>query len=134
MTSNIPERIVFFDGVCGLCNGFVDWLLRKDRRGRLRMAPIQGLTARSLGISAEGVEPDSIVFYRKGKMFRESGAAIRLVADLGGFGKIAIILLAVPGFIRDGVYRYVARNRYRWFGRLDACRIPEPQERRFFLE
>ena len=128
-----PARIVFFDGVCGLCNRFVDLLLRVDRTRILRYAPLQGTTAAALLPQAFGKNMDTVVYLRDGRLFTRSDAAIRILRDTGGIRRCAAALLLLPRPIRDSVYAWVARNRYGWFGQLDACRLPSPEERSYFL-
>jgi GMP synthase-like glutamine amidotransferase/predicted DCC family thiol-disulfide oxidoreductase YuxK len=132
-----PKPVLFFDGVCGLCNGFVDFLLARDRRDRLYVAALQGETAPAL-VPADaavpgGEDPRSMALWEEGKVYRKSDAVLRAVARLGGLWPLARVLFAVPRFARDGVYDFVARNRYRWFGKHGACRMPTPGERRLFL-
>jgi predicted DCC family thiol-disulfide oxidoreductase YuxK len=129
----MPHPIVFFDGVCGLCNASVDRLLKWDHRGVLRFAPLQGLTAAQL-LPAERINDlDSFVLLDDRGMHLRSDAALRAVAHLGGGWRLANALRVVPAFLRDAVYGRIARNRYRWFGRRDACRLPLPNEQERFL-
>jgi predicted DCC family thiol-disulfide oxidoreductase YuxK len=132
-TPSSSSGIIFFDGVCGLCNRFVDRLLRIDRSARFRFAPLQGPTAQEqlpVGL-AQGLE--SVVYLRRGVVLQRSAAAIRILMDLGGWRRGYGLLLLVPSFIRDGIYTWVARNRYAWFGKRDACRVPTEAERGRFL-
>ncbi len=129
-----PGPIVFFDGVCGLCNASVDWLLARDDRAVLRFAPIQGETAlRMLGRLAGNPESWSMVLVDDTGRYRRSDAAIRIVRHLGGWWACIGLLLIIPRGLRDGVYGWVARNRYRFFGRRETCRLPTPAERGRFL-
>jgi predicted DCC family thiol-disulfide oxidoreductase YuxK len=127
--------ILFFDGVCNLCNSTIDFLIRRDQRRKLRYAPLQGETAvRLLGIKEAGQgDPDSIVLLRKGRLSRRSGAVLRVLADLGGIWRLALLCLLVPWPLRDRGYKFIATHRYQWFGRRDTCRIPTLEERRLFL-
>src|SRR6185436_14502522 len=116
--------IVFYDGDCGLCDRFVRWMLRRDRRERrYRFAPLQGETARRMIHVESGHAGEH----------RRSTAALRAIAGLGGVWRGAGLLLLVPAALRDGVYRAVARHRYRWFGRAPACGAPSTDERGRFL-
>lgn len=127
-------RIAYFDGVCTLCNGFVDFLIRRDRKARIRFAPLQGSTARTR-IPHLLTEPPAYVIYEcEGRTFVRSAAAIRLLIELGGIWKLANILLLIPAVLRDVFYNWVARNRYKWFGRRESCRLPTEEERGRFLE
>ena len=126
-------RIVYFDGVCNLCNGFVDFLMRHDRNRILRLASLQGSTARErLPLPyREGLE--TVVFEEEGRLYVRSAAAVRAVAALGGSYRLSLGFLAVPRPIRDWVYAFVARRRYVWFGKRDTCRLPSEQEKIHFL-
>ena len=133
MPEQHPLRIVYFDGVCGLCNRFVDLLLTKDRDPALRFAPLQGATAQQrIPAHTMGVL-DTVVYERDGRIHTKSGAAIRILRDIGGIWKLAGVLLIVPALLRDPIYAWVARNRYEWFGRKESCRMPTPEERARFL-
>lgn len=136
--------VVFFDGVCALCNGFADFVMARDRRGRFRIAALQGGTAAAMGAMdaqpagrepAEGAADPmrSMLLWREGRWYRKSDAALRIIGGLGGAWALAFPLLLVPRILRDTVYDFVARNRYRWFGKRDACRMPAPAERGRFL-
>jgi len=131
--SPLPGPTVFFDGVCGLCNGFVDRLLRWDRRHVLHFATLQGPTAAALLPAHHAHGLDTVVYFDGQRTHTRSDAALRIVMRLGGLWKLAGALLIIPHFLRDAVYNGVARNRYRWFGKKDGCRIPLPEERARFL-
>jgi predicted DCC family thiol-disulfide oxidoreductase YuxK len=130
----VEHPIVFYDGDCGLCDRFVRWMLRRDRRHRYRFAPLQGDTARRM-IRVEPGDPGlwSVVLVDHAGEHRRSTATLRAVAGLGGVWRAAGWLLLVPAALRDPVYRLVARHRYRWFGRAPACALPGPEERGRFL-
>lgn len=121
--------IVFFDGVCSVCNAFIDFLISNDTGESLRYAPLQGETATQQLplIEVEGVK--TVIFKQDGKIYKESDAALRTIASMGGIWRLALVLMVVPRFIRNAVYRYVAKNRYKWFGQRETCRMPTPEER-----
>ena len=125
--------VLFFDGVCNLCNGFVDFLVRRDRKRKFRFAPLQGKTA-AYGLPDEAREADSFVLALQGELYVRSTAALKVLASLGGLWSLASALLWIPVPIRDTAYRLIARNRYRWFGRKDSCRLPSEEERTLFLD
>lgn len=130
--------VLFFDGVCNLCNASVDLLLRLDRRRYLRFASLQGRTAeRLLGgrvvTGASGI-PDSMVLWHAGEVSTRSTAVLRSVALMGGAWRAAGALRIVPRPLRDLVYRVIARNRYAWFGRRETCRVPSPEEAERLLD
>lgn len=131
------QNIVFFDGVCNLCNGIVNILLELDTRKNLLFAPLQGETFRQLFPDKNGdkdmdkkilLMPDTIIFYdTQGSIFTHSDAVLRTLAAMGGVYQLVLILLVVPRVVRDFVYRFIAHNRYRFFGKRDTCRVPTPE-------
>ena len=129
-----PQPIVFFDGVCGLCNRFVDFVLPRDRGEVFRFAPLQGETARRLIDRADIDSLKSILLCDGRSVHRQSTAVVRILHRLGGVWKIAAVALwLIPLPIRDHGYKLIARSRYRLFGKREACRLPTPAERRRFL-
>lgn len=125
--------IVFFDGLCSLCNGFVDFLIRHDKRRKLFFSPLQGKTIRKTKAAPLAGE-QTIIFLKGDEIFARSKAAIECIASLGGGWVLVKVFLVIPVFIRDGVYRFIAKNRYEWFGKKDSCRILKEEEKPYFLE
>lgn len=128
--------IVVFDGVCVLCNGWVDFLLRRDRRGRFRFAAMQSPAGRRL-LAGHGLDPDdpaSFLLLDAQGAHTDSEAILRLLVRLGGPWKAAAAGWLLPRTWRDALYRQVARNRYRWFGRRPACRLPDPAHADRFID
>jgi predicted DCC family thiol-disulfide oxidoreductase YuxK len=130
------ERLVLYDGHCALCDRTVRWLLRLDRQGHLRFAPLQGSTAAAVRQRRPGLAAiDSIVYLRRDeteeRLSVESDAVLDILADLGVFRLAARMARLVPRRLRDLAYRAVARRRYRWFGRYETCRIPPAGDPRF---
>lgn len=132
-TNAAPHPIVFFDGVCGLCNGFVNRLMRWDKHHVLRFATLQGHTAQVRLPMAHTAELRTIIYLDGERILTRSTAALHIVMKLGGPWKLAGLVLVVPRFLRDAVYNWIANNRYQWFGKLDSCRLPSPEERALFL-
>jgi len=128
--------VVLFDGECNLCNGAVQFLLRRDPRGRLRFASLQSPAAarRLAGARAPQPLPDSLVLIADGAVHVRSGAALRIAARLRWPWPLLCVLWLVPRPLRDLAYDFVARRRTRWFGRRSSCRVPTPAERGRFLE
>ena len=127
------QPIVFFDGVCNFCNYWVRFVLKRNRRKNLRFAPLQGETAcRMLGEQPK--DPDSVIFFENGKLYRYSTAALRIARHLDAPWNWIYPLIFIPRFLRDPLYRWVARNRYRWFGKKEECMVPGPEVRERFLE
>jgi predicted DCC family thiol-disulfide oxidoreductase YuxK len=134
MESEAP--IVFFDGVCNLCNGAVNFLIDRDRAGRLRFAPLQGRTFEAVRLANPWLgEVDSLVLADAAGVHVRSAAALGLLRYLGGPWRLLGGLgRLIPRPLRDWLYDRVARGRYRWFGRRDACRLPTPELRARFLD
>ena len=129
------QRIVLFDGVCGLCSHAVDYLLRHDPQGRLRFAPLQGTTASRLVPHDVRDRLDTMVYSRQGVLYYRSAAVVRMLRDLGGLQTVlGTLLWIIPGPLRDVGYRCVSTLRYRLFGKHETCRMPTPQERARFLD
>ncbi len=132
--SSARQTVVFFDGVCGLCNRYVDFLLRIDAGGKLRFAPLQGQNAADKFGRAEGGRLDSIALYDDGRILEKSDAVIRIFEILGGVWRVFTLLGLIPKSLRDRIYEWTARNRYRVFGKRETCRLPAEEERSRFLD
>ena len=137
MEPAIEQRtILFFDGVCNLCNSSVDLVMRKNRGQDIYFASLQSdFAARFLG--AHGIrntDLDTMIYYTKGKFYFRSSAVLQMTKKLRGGYPLLAAFLAVPKLIRDGVYKWVAKNRYRFFGKRDTCRLPTPEEKKRFVE
>jgi len=125
--------ILFFDGTCVLCNGFADFILRYDKGGKLRLASIQGTTAATLLSDELRSDMQSVILISNGKTYTRSKAAIRILMHMGGVFASAAVLLLIPSFISDSVYRLISRKRYDWFGKRAHCRLPNASEAERFL-
>jgi predicted DCC family thiol-disulfide oxidoreductase YuxK len=126
--------IVFYDGVCGLCDRFVSFVLPRDRRGVFHFAPLQGETARSRLAEADVRDLTSVVLIDRDGTHRKSAAIDRILRRLGGaWGVLAALLRIVPRPVRDLGYSLIARYRYAIFGKKESCRLPTAAERARFL-
>jgi predicted DCC family thiol-disulfide oxidoreductase YuxK len=138
----VSHPIIYFDGLCGLCDGFVRFILARDSLGLYRFAPLQGETARVRlaglelgGLKTVVLEEDPAlrpIGQRQG-IRTKSDAAIAILAGLGHAWRLMNVLRIVPGFLRNVVYDVIALFRYRWFGKRSECRIPTADERTHFL-
>ena len=128
--------VILFDGVCNLCNGFVQFVIERDPEARFRFAALQSDAARRLvgGLRIPGSLPDSIVLVEDGRAFLKSTAALRIARGLRAPWPLAYGLVVVPRALRDRVYDLVARRRYGWFGRRDTCMVPAPELRSRFID
>jgi len=133
-SENNNNHIVFFDGVCNLCNTTIDFLVRNDKKRVFRYSPLQGETAQKLLPVEYASDLSGMAYYKQGKIHLKSSAALMIANDLGGIYKLLMAFWIVPRFIRDGVYNWVARNRYKWYGKKESCRLPTPEERSLFLD
>ena len=132
--------LVLYDGVCGLCDRTVQFLLGADRHRVLTFAPLQGETARSLPGPHTAMKStlESIVFIRgystvNATTYRRSEAVLRILNEVGGFWRVVSWLRIIPRPLRDMVYDWIGRNRYQWFGRFAECRMPSAELRTRFL-
>jgi predicted DCC family thiol-disulfide oxidoreductase YuxK len=125
--------VVLFDGVCNLCHGAVRFVTRHDRAGHFDFMPLQSETgARLLRERLQGTpmgELETLVLIEGARVYTHSDAALRIARSLDGAWPLVGLLALVPRLIRDAAYRYVARRRYRWFGRVAACTVPSPPPR-----
>lgn len=132
--NQLQKPIIFFDGVCGMCNAFVNLILKIDRQQTFLFAPLQGSTAHTLlPPLGEDARDWSMIYVDEAGIHDQSDASIEVYRRLGGAWRLLSLLRYVPRFIRNPVYRVIARNRYRWFGKREACRIPTTNERARFL-
>ncbi|HTL05640.1 MAG TPA: DCC1-like thiol-disulfide oxidoreductase family protein [Gemmatimonadales bacterium] len=130
----MTPSVVYFDGLCHLCDGFVRFVLARDRRRRFRFAPLQGETARRRLEGRFSGDALSTVVLEEPRRFRiRSDAALAILTGLGGPWRLAGALRIIPRPLRDAMYDYVARKRFAWYGRRDTCRIPTPEEAERFL-
>ena len=129
------DPIVLFDGVCNLCHAAVRFILARDGEARFRFAPLESETGRDLTMEGirEGTSADSLVLVDDGATYVRSEAALRIAARLSLPWRALVVLRVVPRPMRDGAYNFVARNRYRCFGRKEFCPIPDEGFRDRFL-
>lgn len=135
-SKNIRESIIFFDGVCNLCNSSVDLVMRRDKSGYFKYASLQSEFAKTY-LPEFGLDPldlDSIALVDQGKVYQRSSAALKIAGKMSGAYPLLGIFWIVPTPIRNWVYDWVARNRYKWFGKKDSCRVPTAAERALFLD
>lgn len=131
----IPNNLVLFDGVCNLCTASVQFIIRHDREAIFRFASIQSEIGKEI-CRSQGLDPADVrtfVLVSNGKTLVRSDAAIEVASSLGGAWRLLTIFRLVPRVARDWIYAMLARNRYRWFGRTDACMIPSPEVKDRFL-
>ncbi len=131
----LDKKIIVFDGVCILCNSFVQFILKKDRTKQFYFTTAQSDFVREKVDSHQlKVNPmDSVIYLKNGKTLTESSAVLGILSDLGGLWKLMSIFRLIPPFIRNAMYRFCARRRYRVFGMLETCMVPSLDWKNRFL-
>lgn len=128
--------VVLFDGVCNLCNGAVNWLIDHDKNNVLKFASLQSNYGQQIvakhGLTGQYL--DTILLVDGDKVYERSTAVLRTLKYIGGWPALLYAFIVVPAFIRNTVYNFVARNRYKWFGKRDSCRVPTPELKAKFIE
>jgi predicted DCC family thiol-disulfide oxidoreductase YuxK len=126
--------VILFDGVCNFCNSSVNFVIKKDRMNAIKFAPLQSTAGKQLA-EQYNIENDlkSFIFIENGIAYKKSTAALMVCKYLKGIWKIGYAGLLIPAFIRDALYNYIAKNRYKWFGQKETCMIPSPTIRAKFL-
>lgn len=137
IAARVPHdrALVLFDGVCNLCNGFVQFVLRRDKAGRVVFASLQSDLGQSVlrALELPTEQLGTVLLLDDGRVYDRSDAPLRLARYLGGAWPLATGLRIVPRFVRDGVYNFIARHRLQWFGQKDQCMLPRPEWRSRFL-
>ncbi len=129
----MPKKaLVLFDGVCNLCNAAIDVILRHDPEGHFLFASLQSPVGEAWRKRC-GIQEETIVLVEQGRCYTASTAVLRIARHLHGLIKALYMLVLLPRPLRDALYRWVARNRYAWFGRRSTCRVPSPEEAARFL-
>lgn len=137
--NTLPEnkKIVLFDGVCNLCNGAIQFIIKHDKKDIFRFASLQSEIGKKL-LAERGLNPDqleSIILIEPGvAYYKKSTAALEISRDLSGGYSFLKIFLGIPDFIRDGIYDFIGNHRYKWFGKKEQCMIPTPELKAKFLD
>ena len=131
----IDSPIILFDGVCNLCNQSVQFVIRHDPKSRFRFAALQSSTGELLLEKHQLNKEEllSVILVVDGKAYDRSRAALEIARRLNGLWPLMYVFVIVPPFIRNFVYDWISRNRYRWFGRTDECMIPTPELKARFI-
>jgi predicted DCC family thiol-disulfide oxidoreductase YuxK len=127
--------LILFDGVCNLCCGWVQFLIRVDKNERFKFAALQSDAAKRT-LTAHGlvnVSPETVIYLRGNRYFYASTAVLEILHDIGGVWKIVSIFRLIPRFIRDYVYRFIASRRYVFFGKKNSCMLSIPENEKRFL-
>lgn len=131
----MDKPVILFDGVCNLCNGAVKFIIRHDKKNQFMFSSLQSNAGQRL-LQQYNFPLDrlsSFILIDKGKAFTRSTGALKVAKKLNGLWPLLFGFMIFPTFIRDGIYNWVASNRYKWFGKKDVCMIPTPQLKSRFL-
>ncbi|KAF2519303.1 thiol-disulfide oxidoreductase DCC family protein [Flavobacterium salilacus subsp. salilacus] len=136
--ANVPKdkKIILFDGVCNLCDSTVQYLIKRDNKDVFRFVALQSEIGKQIieHIGIDTTETDSIILYEPGKVYYyKAEAAIKIASALGGIYKLMNIFNILPKGLNNKVYDYVAKNRYKWYGKKEECMIPTPEMKAKFL-
>lgn len=130
------KSIILFDGVCNLCNASVNFVIKHDKKAQFLFASFQSDAAKEilLQFNLENLNEDTVILVEGNKVYLKSTAALKIAKQLDGGFKVFYAFFIVPIFFRDWVYSYIAKNRYRWFGKRESCMIPSLELKNRFLE
>lgn len=131
----VTKSIIFFDGVCNLCNSSIDFVIQRDINDHFLVGALQDDFSKKILSKFEVREDylDSIVLVEKGKIYYKSTAALIIAKNLSGLWPALYSLILIPKFLRDPIYDWIGVNRYRWFGKKNTCRLATPEEKAKFL-
>ena len=134
MKMNQPP-IIFFDGMCNLCCGWVQFIIRMDKKMKFKFTSMQSERGEKLltSIGLNSTELKTIVYLRETHVFQESAAVLEILTDLGGKWKVFKIFHLFPKAALDNIYRYIAKRRYATFGKRASCLLPTPENEKRFL-
>lgn len=130
------NSIVFFDGLCNLCNGAVQFIIERDKKNLFLFSSLQSdFSQQKLAeFKLHEIRHDSILLLENGKVYDQSTAALRIAKKLNGLWPLLYGFIIIPAFIRNVVYRFIARHRYQWFGKQESCWVPTPALKSKFLD
>lgn len=135
VTHPIAHPVILFDGVCNLCNSSINFVIDRDKKQKYRFAPLQSEIGEMVKKKAgKSLDLDSVLLYENGKLLDKSDAALEIARNLSGIWPMLYVFKVVPRPLRNLVYDFIARNRYKWFGKMDACRMPTPELKALFLK
>ena len=129
------QPVILFDGVCNFCNGIVNFVIKRDKSTALKFSTLQSRTGQNLLQANNFRDPglSTFVFIEKGELYTRSTAALKVCKYLEGLWPLMYGFIIVPEFIRDGIYNWIAKNRYHWFGKKEVCMVPTPELQSRFL-
>lgn len=134
--SETKHKIILFDGVCNLCNGSVQFIIKRDKKRVFRYAALQSdVASKELSTRNEAITNiESVILIDGDSVYYRSDAALRIAKHLGSAWPLMQFFLIIPRFARDGLYNFIGRNRYKWFGKQESCMIPTSELKGLFLD
>ena len=130
------QPIILFDGVCNLCNSSVNFIIDRDPKKPFKFTSLQSDIGQYVlsKYASDKSSFDSVALLQNEQLYIKSSAALRIAKQLSGLWSLMIVFWIIPYPIRDFIYDFIARNRYKWFGKMDACRVPSPELKERFLD
>ncbi len=132
----VKNNIILFDGVCNFCNYWVNFVIKNNKKNNLKFSALQGIAAKEIlvkfGLNTTNLT--SVILVKDDKIYTQSSAVFYISKELNWPWKILYAFLIIPKFIRDFIYNLFAKNRYKWFGKKETCRIPTKEEREKFID
>ncbi len=131
----IGQPVIFFDGVCNLCNASVQFVIAHDKKDQFKFTALQGDYAKEVlsKFNADPQQLNTILLLQEGRLYTKSSAALRVAGKLNGLIPLLYVFLLIPKFIRDWFYDIIAKNRYQWWGRQESCWVPTPELKNKFI-
>lgn len=129
------HKIILFDGVCNLCNSSVNFIIDRDKKNIFKFAALQSEAGQKI-LDKSGMNKndfDSVVLVDENKIFSKSTAALKIVKEFPSLWKTLYVFIIIPSPVRNFIYDLIAKNRYRWFGKKDSCRMPSPELKNKFI-
>ena len=129
------QPVILFDGVCNFCNSAVNFVIKRNAKANIMFTPMQSVAGQELlaqyNLPADDMK--SFIFIENNTVYKQSTGALKVCRDLRGLWPLCYGFIIVPRFIRDGIYNWIAKNRYKWFGKKESCMIPTPEVKARFL-
>uniref|UniRef100_UPI0040498CE0 thiol-disulfide oxidoreductase DCC family protein n=1 Tax=Fulvivirga sp. TaxID=1931237 RepID=UPI0040498CE0 len=133
--NKIESPVILFDGVCNLCNSSINFVIDRDKHKKYKFASLQSQFGQQLAASiGKDIDMQSVLLVENGKVLDRSNAALEIARNLSGAWPVLYVFKAVPSFLRNIVYDFISRNRYRWFGKQEFCRMPSAELKSLFLD
>lgn len=130
----MEHPIVFFDGVCNLCSSSVQWVIRHDPRAVFTFTSLQGQYVAKMITDEKLKKIDSVILLENGRFYTRSTAILRIARRLGFPARLLYAFIIVPAFIRNWVYEFIAKHRYKWYGKMESCWLPTPDLKKRFID